>query len=217
MSKGFTLFELVVAVSIIACLVAVAIPAFSSLRASYESSCTLPTLESALNSARAIAIKEQKVAGIRFQQYGGKQYLYYIIRSQDDANSINDPAIPFCLVNGIKPICLGSQIGIAVPEVTKGNLIDENTTKCTVLFSPSGRLVIKNIFIRSRTSEDTVFGKNGIFPEEKTGAASCMALAIYDQKKWKECVSTSGMQDDTDYVKSLKQHFINTYSGELLN
>ena len=92
---------MIVVVGGISLLVFFAMPAVRMLSRSFESeSGTRSMIQSALSSARAIAAKEQRYAGIRFQvrqdpntPFEGRQYMIFIIHDYDETN----------LENGFRP------------------------------------------------------------------------------------------------------------------
>jgi len=112
--SGLTLPELAVVIATIALLVGFGLPAVRALLNSFETQSGAKTLISAaLSSARAIAAKEHRYAGIRFQKvYGPKgpldasQYMIFIIQ---------DPfimAYGFRAVEGVKPIKLPNNVSV---------------------------------------------------------------------------------------------------------
>ena len=86
--NGFTLTEMVVSVGVIALLVAVGVPAVNALLESFEAAeGTRSMINSAFVSAKAIAAKYQRYAGVRFQKaYSpagpekAPQYMIFIIQ-----------------------------------------------------------------------------------------------------------------------------------------
>ena len=87
---GVTLVEMMVVVAIAALMVGLTIPAANMLLNSFESeSGAKSIISSALASARAIAAKEQRYAGIRFQKHydpnnpdplNESQYIIFIVQ-----------------------------------------------------------------------------------------------------------------------------------------
>ena len=86
-NKGFSLSELLVVIGVMSLLAGIGIPATKAIMDSVNSSAGLRNmLNAATNNARAMAIKHQKYAGIRFQTDNeGNQYMIYIV--SDDAAS----------------------------------------------------------------------------------------------------------------------------------
>lgn len=108
--SGLTLTEMVVVVAAIAMLMTFGLPAIRSLLSSFETQSGARTMISAaLSSARAIATKEQRYAGVRFQKdSAGDQYMIFVIH---DFNKTGlNPG--FRAVEGIKPVKLPESAGV---------------------------------------------------------------------------------------------------------
>ena len=111
---GLTLTEVTVVIMTIALLVGLGVPAVRALLDSFESeSGTKSVISAALASARAIAAREQRYAGVRFQTaynpqgpLGASQYMIFIIQ---DPNIL---AYGFRAVEGMGPIKLPDSIGV---------------------------------------------------------------------------------------------------------
>jgi len=187
--RGVTLTEMAVVMGIVALLVGLTIPAVNMLFNSFESeSGAKSMISAALASARAIAAKEQRYAGIRFQKrydpnnpnlINAPQYIIFIIQ---------DPAIMaygFKAVDGIQPVKLPDSIGVmdllydpndlllpgdgqvnSNPEIENA-IVFSDTTTFSIIFSPSGKLVIHEVRTRNRNgftvngpdSYDDIFNK----------------------------------------------------------
>jgi hypothetical protein len=168
---GATLVEMTVVVSIAALMVGLTIPMANILLNSFESESGAKTIiSSALASARAIAAKEQRYAGIRFQKrydpndpLNASQYIIFIVQDP------NIMANGFRAVNGIQPIKLPDSIGVMdlnyepdslLPAVGDGILDSDieasngkvftDVTSFSIVFSPSGKLVIHDVRVRNR-------------------------------------------------------------------
>jgi hypothetical protein len=135
-------------------------------------------ISAALASARAIAAKEQRYAGVRFQRdLSGSQYMVFIVQ---------DPKIMaygFRAIEGVKPIKLPDSIIVMdltivtnrneqnpvnpqqeiriddplllLNDAQRNSLINDpnelsDTTTFSIIFSPSGKLVIHGIRVRNR-------------------------------------------------------------------
>jgi prepilin-type N-terminal cleavage/methylation domain-containing protein len=201
--KGMTLAEMTVVISIAALMVALTLPAANMLFNSFESeSGAKSMINAALASARAIAIKEQRYAGIRFQKrfdpnnpdpLNASQYMIFIVYDYDKTGLANG----FRAVEGIQPIKLSDSIGvmdltlvqryyppnryvatITESSINDNSLIDQmsevgDTTAFSIIFSPSGKLVVHEVQIRNRngipdttgqvgnSSNDDIFNKKG--------------------------------------------------------
>ena len=87
-NKGFSLSELLVVVGVMSLLIGIGVPATKAIMDSVNSSASLRNmLNAATNNARAMAIKHQKYAGIRFQTDNqGDQYMIYIVNDTAASN-----------------------------------------------------------------------------------------------------------------------------------
>ena len=200
--SGLTLMETTIVVSIVALLTVFSLPAAQSLFDSMViQGDAKVVISSALANARAIAAREQRYAGIRFQQtyppidpLNASQYMTFII---------HDPAMGawfFRAVEGTEPIKLPDDIGVMDLTIANGRneqnpvnsgairlddrsvitvsqadgLIDNyfeltDATAFSIIFSPSGKLVIHGIRVRNKhdfsdatnlnISSDDIFNK----------------------------------------------------------
>ena len=166
--SGLTLPEMAVVIATIALLVGFGLPAIRALLNSFEIQSGAKTLIStALASARAIAAKEQHYAGVRFQQdSAGIQYMIFIIH--EEPSRMGDLTIGFRAVDGIKPIKLPEKVvvtdlnynpnllnppgdGIVDDDVEINNdNVFQDTTSFSIIFSPTGKLVIHDVRVRNR-------------------------------------------------------------------
>ena len=270
---GVTLVEMMVVVTIAALMVGLTIPAANMLLNSFESESGAKTIiSSALASARAIAAKEQRYAGIRFQKLGDpnnpektSQYIIFIIHDP------NIMAYGFRAVEGVQPIKLPDSIGVMdFTIVTQRNIpypynpaqqipiddpvlggdsrINDNfelldTSAFSIIFSPSGKLVIQGVRVRNRDgktdsgiprSNDDIF--NTTYNVENTRIAmfyqddywkvpdpiwglgpepSRNSFVIYDTKKFKQAYNSGTPY--TGYLNQLKRIYINPYTGTIIN
>ncbi len=177
--SGLTLPELVVVIATIALLAGFGLPAIRALLNSFETQSGAKTLIStALASARAIAAKEHRYAGVRFQRdLSGSQYMIFIVQEPKIM------AYGFRAVEGVKPIKLPETVSVMdltiVPDrnvqnpvnpqleiriddpsllltdAQKDSWIDEprevsDITTFSIIFSPAGKLVIHGVRVRNR-------------------------------------------------------------------
>ena len=107
---GLTLTEMMVVIATISLLVALGLPAVRVFLDSFESrGGGRSMISAALSSARAIAAKEQRYAGIRFQQdLAGNQYMIFIVHDFEKTGL--NPG--FRAVEGLKPIKLPESLGV---------------------------------------------------------------------------------------------------------
>lgn len=168
--------EMTVVIAIIAMLAVLAAPATRRLFESFETEGGVrTTIGSALASARAIAAKEQRYAGIRFQlddpndPLHANQYIVFIVQDTDSTGL----AYGFRAVEGVEPIKLPASLGVmdffivqrilnspGLPKITEfdidsdgeitalRDMLDTNTF--SIVFSPSGKLIFHEVWVRNR-------------------------------------------------------------------
>ncbi|MGA2093317.1 MAG: prepilin-type N-terminal cleavage/methylation domain-containing protein [Sedimentisphaerales bacterium] len=231
--KGMTLTEMAVVIGIVAIMVGLTLPAANVLYNSFESTSGAKSmLNAALASAKSIAIKEQRYAGIRFQKrydpvnvLNAPQYMIFIIYDHDVTGLANG----FCAVDGIQPIKLPDSIGVMDSNVADNFAIDtdselSNNTTFSIIFSPSGKLVIHNVRTRYRTLYDDTFNTlgqltatipAGMFLQDDgaTEEQSRNSFIIYETKKLKQ-VPYNNRWDG--YLKFLKPVYVNPYMGTIV-
>ena len=214
--SGLTLMEMTVVIATIVLLVSLGLPAVRALFNSFESrSSATSMISAALASARAIAAKNQRYAGIRFQKVSqtqnlleAPQYMIFVVQDPDMM------AYGFRAVPGLKPIKLPNSIGVvdltvvsrrnsinptnstqvrlddlALSNQQRDNLIDEDreltdTTTFSILFSPTGKLVIHGIRTRNKdghpdTSANTFISNDDVF-NKKAQVDTAIAMFYQD-------------------------------------
>ena len=175
---GFTLIEMLVAISIIAIMISLIVPATNSMLRSHRKASAKNLIRTALAQAQAYAVKERKYAGLRFQPDGdGRQYLV-LVEAKRVVITDGESAIPgawdyydlmdlYVPVDNVLPVAL--PVGIVVLnasyiyidledpyiELTQDEIIvdfelDSAATFC-ILYSPSGQLVKKQAQCGPRT------------------------------------------------------------------
>ena len=161
---GLTLTEMAVVVAIAAVMVALTIPTVNMLLNSFESESGAKTIiNAAMASARAIAAKEHRYAGIRFQKRydpdnlaNPSQYIIFIIYDYDRTSLENG----FRAVEGIQPIKLPDSIGVMDLyeddrpinldfQINDANEVNDTTT-FSIIFSPMGKLAFHDVQTRNR-------------------------------------------------------------------
>lgn len=145
---GLTLTELLVVIAVMAILMSIAIPAVKGIMESFDSGTSVRQLiNAALSAARAIAIREQTYAGVRFQEgRDGNTYIVFIIHDPAATGFANG----FRGVLGRKPMKLPEDVAVA---------------KSSIVFSPQGKLTIHDVRARNQdakgdgddSSTDTIF------------------------------------------------------------
>ena len=172
--RGVTLTEMIVVIGGVAILASLTIPTVRVFQQSVESpGATRSMISGALASARAIAAKEQRYAGIRFQirpdrptdidpmdPHTGSQYMIFIVHNFESTDLANG----FHAVEGLKPIRLPESVGVMgvtdVADVDAVIATEEQTTSATtfsVVFSPAGRLVLHDVRVTSSDTVEDVF------------------------------------------------------------
>ena len=276
--SGISLSETTLVVAIAAVLIGLAIPSVRLFVDSFESRAgALPMISAALSSARAIAAKNQRYAGIRFQRIykpgqpsESDQYMIFIVHDPEKTNMRDG----FRAVEGIEPIALPKTVGVidmtvrtnhgvtspaaidagwqplivdflddtdpANLDAEGGNIYVTDATSLSILFSPSGRLVIHNVRVRNKDalwrpvdpteSSDDVFNSPenisdfgiGMFIQDDyaelgLGAESSRnGLIIYDKSRFDPATAIERF----DYLTGLNDQsriYINPYTGRIMN
>ena len=253
--SGITLMEMTVVVAAVALLAVLGLPAINAFVNSLVSSGpTKAMISVALSSARAIAVKEQHYAGIRFQKaYDPKgpleapQYMVFIVHDVDKTDLANG----FRAVEGLEPIRLPEAVGVMdlryrtnssaeysgdAPIVEDGDIDEPNelrdTTTFSIIFSPSGKLVVHDVRVRNRdgktNSKDDIFNTKPNVEDEKIAMfyqddytnlglgqeASRNSFIIYDRDKFRAAFENSRAW--SDYLKNLDAIYINPYVGTII-
>lgn len=181
--SGLTLTEMAVVIAVMALLFGLGLPAVRVFLDSFESrSAGMNMISAALSSARAIAAKEQRYAGLRFQRdRSGRTYMIFIVNSPITIQTRRAPfqlyPMPYryLAIKGIQPMKLPDILGIfggdldvnADTFITNDDFYDENKnievqkikylSTFTILFSPQGKLVRKYYMVLP--NEDTSDGE----------------------------------------------------------
>ena len=261
--SGISMTETVVVISTVVLLAVFGTPAVNSLLKSFESTGgTEAMISAAFASARAIAAKEQRYVGVRFQKaydfrgpLQAPQYMIFIVHDPAPSPYGTDLANGFRAIEGIKPIKLPDTVGVmdlryrtnTDPSYSGDEPIDDDskinmsvpeklidTSTFSVIFSPSGKLVIHEVRVRNKngktndTSGDDVFntvlnvevGKIATFYQDdytNWGLGqewSRSNFIIYEQQKFKEAYKNGKAY--SGYLKDLKMIYINPYTGTII-
>jgi len=264
--------EEVLVVAIVAVLLFLAVPAAKYLFNNIETPAGVKAMiGSALNSAKAIAAKEQRYVGIRFQHACYKdsqgnihpelsplkmpQYMIFIEYQPPKQSGSNDEDT-FNAVEGIEPIKLPENIGVmdllltptegytkAISDDTDISTDDQllDTTTFSIVFSPSGKLVVRDVLTRNRngftsgntqTSEDDIINTWG---QVKNGYAmfwqdndtfnglrliqepSRRNFIIYDRNVLRSLLAGERYSRYLKELKNKKMIYINPYTGTFIN
>lgn len=266
--SGRTLAEMAVVIAAIVLLGSFGLPAVRALLDSFESGAgAKAVISAALASARAIAAKEQRYAGIRFQKaydtdgiLKADQYMIFIVQ---DPSLVGTYGYGFRAVDGLKPVRLPKGFGVMDFEIVEDrnepnpvnphiqhrlddpllipnqdNWINENreltdTTTFSIVFSPSGKLVIHGIRVWNRNNQDDVFNsqfnvevaKTAIFilddyfedmiPNLGLGPEpSRRRFVIYNRREFKRAYQIG--QAYSGYLNRLVPIYINPYMGTMI-
>jgi len=265
--SGLTLTETTVVVASAAMLAVFALPAVRAFMNSFEVQGGAKAMISAgLASARAIAAREQRYAGVRFQKiYSDSgdplkvaQYMIFIVYDFDKIGLKNG----FRAIEGIEPIKLPDSVGVmdlmvridhgtgssAAEEpndrtIDADSLIDDpeelrDTTAFSILFSPSGKLIIHDVRTRNRDgkfkpsdpdeSMDDIFNSSENIRDYSTGMfvqddyadlglgaePSRNSFIIYNRTLFAKINENNRW---SDYLKDLEFIYINPYTGTIID
>lgn len=239
--SGLTLIEMTVVVATIALLATLGLPAVRVLLDSFESqSGAKSMISAALSTARAIAAKEQHYAGVRFQQdlLRESQYMIFIIHDPAlvDSSGYNVPLSGFRALEGSEPIRLPDQVDVtdrmvgALPDdsvVSGSDAIDDDLeivdmTTFSVIFSPAGKLIVRNVQVLRRNDADMIFNDplvkpmfeddydNTTFPFQQESSRN--SFTIYDGIQFDKL----NAQGRFNYLNSLELVYVNLYTGTMI-
>ena len=186
--SGMTLTELLVVIAVMAILLGVSVPTAKHLMNGFESSTGVRYLiNAALSNARAIAVRNQAYAGVRFQQASdGFTYMVFIIYDYDATGDADG----FRAVTGRKPMKLPEGVSVS---------------KCSVVFSSAGKLATRTVQCLRGTTNDTIFNSDGLsmFYEDGSASTSRPQITIVTKGKY-----DSETEHSTEYISP--------YTGELV-
>jgi prepilin-type N-terminal cleavage/methylation domain-containing protein len=170
--SGMTLTEILVVVTVMAILLGISVPTAQHLMDSFESSTGVRYLiNAALSNARAIAVRNQAYAGVRFQEgLDGFTYMTFIIYDKEATGDADG----FKAVAGRKPMKLPQDIRV----VDIGAL-----NRCSVVFSPAGKLTIHSVQCLPASPGDTIFNSNGLsmFSSDAGDSSSVQSFRIHSK------------------------------------
>jgi hypothetical protein len=258
--SGLSLIEQLTVLATVSLLVAFSMPAVEALVNSFETTGGAEMMiSSALATGRAIAAKQQRYAGVRFQcRYDatksdklGCQYMIFIVHDMEATGLANG----FRAVEGTQPIKLPQKVGVmdlryrtnSDPRYSGDNAINDviidtheglrDTTTFSIIFSPSGKLLIHDVRVRNRdgerntstNSEDDVFNTEVNVEDKVNGYGEFIQddyaslglgqefsrgkFVIYDRQVFG---STDANRRYTDYLEDLKVICVNPYTGRMI-
>jgi len=261
--SGITLTEMTVVIAVVALLVSLGLPAGRMLFNSFESQGgSRVVISAALASARAIAAKEQRYAGVRFQKaydpqgpLRAPQYMIFIVYDFDKTGLVSG----FRAVEGVEPIKLPDSVGVtdlmvridrSPTQFGARNFADRpievadfddpvsiaDTSAFSIVFSPSGKMIIHNVRVRNRDglfrplnpndSMDDVFNspenianyKTGLFVQDDYAEfgfgeePSRNKFVIFDKTMFDKMNAVQKY----DYLYDLEKIYINPYTGTMI-
>ncbi len=166
--------EMTVVIAAVAMFVALGLPAIHALINSFQTEAgTRAMISAALSSARALAAKEQRYAGIRFQKaynlanpLKAPQYMVFIVHDFDRTGLVSG----FRAADGSEPMKLPDTVGAmdlryrpdllaagdgfidikdGDTELSNASVLTDTTT-FSIIFSPSGKMVIHEVQTRNK-------------------------------------------------------------------
>ncbi len=264
---GFTLIELLVAIAIIVIVGAVSLVSIRAITKSFNSgSYAINIIDAALSGARATAIKEGKYAGIRFQrEYDpagfGKANQYMIPVILANVNDMNGAKDCYVAAEGKRSIKVPNSLiimevyrydysltpdaDIDIDDDTLNSVSGiRNATTFTILFSPSGKPVVRFAQVRNKDgkadpqnakdSSDRVFNskinvESGIgrfFQDYTKGDANEIdglwkeptrtSFFIFDRKEFEKVDSSKRYSDFISKIKDQSTYYLNPYNGKII-
>lgn len=166
---GLTLIEMTLVIATMALLVGFAVPAVRVLVGSFQSEGgTRSMIDAALNSARTMAMANQRYVGVRFQKactsdnpldplknlLDERQYMVFIMH--EEPRNMGSLADGFRAIDGLEPIKLPDTMGVMdLTRIQSDADIDEpfelsDATAFSIVFSPSGKLLVHDVRVRNR-------------------------------------------------------------------
>lgn len=258
--SGLTLIEMTVVIAAVASLSALSLPAVNTFFSSLASSGSAKTMISAaMSNARAIAAKHQRYAGIRFQKVydlqdgpmKANQYMIFIVH--EEPKKMDNLTTGFRAVDGLEPIKLPESIGVMdftfIKEQITGNPSWEpsgdpeltDLTTFSIIFSPSGKMVIHNVRVRNRdgvfqpdnagtkVSMDDIFNspenieqyKIGMFVQDDYAGLgqelSRNSFIIYERQAFRQAYEEGTPYSGYLYRLVTEPIYINPYTGTIIS
>lgn len=209
---GLTLIEMTLVVATMALLVGLALPAMRALVDAFQSEGgTKSIIHAALNAARTMAVTHQRYVGVRFQkacisndpcdplkgELDAPQYMIFIM--QDEPKNMGGLGNGFRAMEGHEPIKLPDTIGVMEPDRRKTDMVAfkiagalTDATTFSIVFAPSGKLVVHEVRVRNR---------DGVYlPRNDPGSAKVSHDDVFNSIE-NICRYKEGMFIQDDYSK----------------
>ena len=235
---GFTLVEMLVVVAVVAIMIGVAVLNAGDLLRSQRSTSAKNLIRSSLAQAQAYAQANRIYAGLRFQfdrngWQTGRQYMVLIEKVGVDHE--------FNPIPNSKPLALPKNIGVInlpidLQGFTEDEWLDDNYSSSvgmegsatfSVIFSPTGQLVVKDVELLQRFTGDPVVSLEA----DVNSGISLLYSDRWDEVDW--CVDelsalglivcettllreTDSLLRYTNYVVDLEPILINVYTGTFI-
>ena len=196
---GLSLTEILTSLVIIVLLGAMSMPAINAFLNSMGSTGSCESMINAsLASARAIAMREQRYAGVRFQKVfipgngtvlKAPQFMIFIIQDTQSTGL----KWGFRAMQDIKPIELPENIGVMDMILVTGHKPKEDplestqdieltdTTTFSIIFSPQGNLVVHGVWVRNGDGKTV-----GYTPPSADKAFNTLGTAMFCQDDYFE-------------------------------
>ena len=211
-TAGLTLIETTLVVATIALLVGLALPAVRAMVDAFQSEGgTKSIIHAALNAARTMALTHQRYVGVRFQkacisndpcdplkgELNTPQYMIFIM--QDEPKNMGGLGNGFRAMEGHEPIKLPDTIGVMEPDRRKTDMVGfkiagalTDATTFSIVFAPSGKLVVHEVRVRNR---------DGVYlPRNDPGSAKVSHDDVFNSIE-NICRYKEGMFIQDDYSK----------------
>jgi len=237
--RGISLTEMIIVIAGVAVLSYFAVPAGRVFLRSFESTGgARAMISAAMASARAIAAREHRYAGIRFQKtydpanpdpLKAPQYMIFIVHDPQGTSL----AKGFRAVRGLEPVRLPDSVGVMDLQynLPGDGIVDDDreintwpavtdTTSFSIIFSPSGKLLSHDVRIVGIGND--IFGAGGMFLEDGADAGlaeepSRKSFVIYDRRAFRQAYDQR--RPWSGYLVGLVDEmiYVNPYTGTLIN
>jgi prepilin-type N-terminal cleavage/methylation domain-containing protein len=238
--SGLTLTEMIVVVGVISLLAFFGMPAVRMLLRSFETEGgTRSMIQAALSSARAIAARDHRYAGLRFQRAYhddgmGSQYMIFIVHDYDGATG---PVNRFRALEGSQPIRLPDSVMVVDPNLGSSIPVDSSTavsglvdlwqlrdaTSFSIIFSPTGKLVRHDVRVLN-SGDDTfdTLGGGGMFLQDGAGPGlveelSRIEFLIFGRVEFEQITIFDDRVAYLTIQDEYHTNYVNAYTGRLIS